>query len=88
MMSPRTHTYGIPVKHRGKQYDMGAACLPTEDGKGFEMRVVVRSPVPKTELPMVIEGVWERWLLEVRSDYSSLAVDQTGIRTYGPNRLL
>jgi hypothetical protein len=67
---------------------MGAACLPTEDGQGFEMRVVVRSPVPKKELPATIEGVWGRWLLEVRSDYASLAVGQTGIRPYGPNRLL
>ena len=83
-----THRYGITVKHGGKQYDMGAACLPTEDGQGFEMRVVVRSPVPKRELPAAIEGVWGRWLLEVRSDYASLAVGQTGIRPYGPNRLL
>ena len=83
-----THRYGITVKHGGKQYDMGAACLPTEDGQGFEMRVVVRSPVPKRELPAAIEGVWGRWLLEVRSDYASLAVGQTGIRSYGRNRLL
>jgi hypothetical protein len=67
---------------------MGAACLPTEDGKGFEMRVVVRSPVPKQELPVVIEGVWERWLLEVRSEYASIAVDQVGRRGVGPSRLL
>lgn len=40
MFNPIVH--GITVKHRGKQYDMGAACLPTENGKGFEMRVVVR----------------------------------------------
>lgn len=88
MMSPRTHTYGITVKHRGKQYDMGAACLPTEDGKGFEMRVVVRSPVPKKNLPVVINKVWERWLLEVRSDYASLAVGHPGSRlSSGPSRL-
>ena len=84
MMSSRPHTYGITVKHRGKQYDMGAAYLPTEDGQGFEMRVVVRSPVPKRELPVIIEGVWERWLLEVRSEYASLS----GGRDVGPSRLL
>ena len=86
-MEVKTHTYGITVKHRGKRYDMGAACLPTEDGQGFEMRVIVRSPVPKKELPVVIEGVWERWLLEVRSDYAELAVGRPSGRPAGPNRL-
>jgi len=71
-----THTYGLMVRHEGKQYDMGAACVPTDDGHGFQIKVIVRSPVPKWELPIVVEGVWNRWLMEVRDDYSLLASDR------------
>ena len=39
------------------------------------MKVVVKSPVPKKEMPVEVVEIWENWLADVKSDYFLRAVD-------------
>jgi len=68
----KTHYYELMVEHIGVRYRIGAACFPVDD-KGFEMKVLVRSPVPKVEMPVEVADLWEEWLADVRSDFFSKA---------------
>ena len=44
-----------------------ARCIPS--GKGFEMHVLIRSPLPKSELPCEVSDRMEEWVDEVRRDF-------------------
>ena len=64
----RSHYYGLAVVHVGERYMIGAACVPL-DTEGFEIKVLVKSPVPKAEMPIEIAELWQGWLKDVRDDY-------------------
>ena len=64
----RSHYYGLTVDHVGLKYMIGAACVPL-DTEGFEIKVLVKSPVPKSEMPVEIAELWQGWLGDVRDDY-------------------
>tara|TARA_R100001510_G_scaffold40893_1_gene37254 strand:- start:1053 stop:1277 length:225 start_codon:yes stop_codon:yes gene_type:complete len=68
------HRYGLRVNHMGVDYEIGAGCFPCSED-GFEMKVIVKSPVPKKEMPVEVVELWEEWLADVKSDYFLKAVD-------------
>jgi hypothetical protein len=70
------HYYGLEVVHVKKRYMIGAACSPNEEG--IEVRVLVKSPVPKDEMPEEIAELWEGWLGDVKTDYFSKAKEDKG----------
>ena len=72
----RSHYYGLEVLHVGERYMIGAACVPVDEG--FEIKVLVKSPVPKADMPVEIAELWEGWLGDVKSDYFSKAKEDVG----------
>ena len=63
----RSHYYGLAVVHVGERYMIGAACVLVAEG--FEIKVLVKSPVPKSEMPVEIAELWQGWLGDVKDDY-------------------
>lgn len=70
----RSHYYGLAVVHVGERYMIGAACVPVADG--FEIKVLVKSPVPKEETPAEVAELWQGWLGNVRDDYLEKAGEE------------
>lgn len=64
----RSHYYGLTVVHVGVRYMIGAACIPLDE-EGFEIKVLVKSPIPKADMPIEIAELWQGWLGDVRDDY-------------------
>lgn len=56
------------------RYEIGCACEPVDED-GFKMKVNVKSPVPKAEMPTEVKEIWEEWLADVRADYFQKVAD-------------
>jgi len=61
------HYYVLQLEEAGVVVEVGVRCQP--DDSGFEMSVLVRSPVPKNELPIVVAEKMESWVGEIRKEY-------------------
>jgi len=57
----------LTICSEGMVFAVGAACVADETG--FQMKILVRSPMPKNQVPVDILDEIERWLDSVRKDY-------------------
>lgn len=62
-----THYYVLSLELNGELFSAGAVCVPGE--KGFELRILVRSRIPKEETPLVVVNEIESWADDVKKDY-------------------
>lgn len=62
-----TRYYVLQLEEAGIRAEVGVRCEPDTDG--FEMSVLVRSPVPKNELPIVVAEKMEDWVGVIRKEY-------------------
>ena len=62
-----THYFGLTIELDEMLFVIGAACEP--DKNGFEMKILVRSPMPRNQVPMGVLEEIEDWLDDVRRDY-------------------
>lgn len=62
-----THYYVLRIELNGDDVAVAVSCVP--DDTGFEMKVLVRSPIPQSELPVVVSDEIKEWIEDVRKDY-------------------
>ena len=62
-----THYYVLRIELNGDDVAVAVSCVP--DDKGFQMKVLVRSPIPQSELPVVVSDEIKEWIEDVRKDY-------------------
>jgi hypothetical protein len=61
------HYYVLSLELNGESFSAEAVCVPDE--KGFELRILVRSRIPKEETPLVVVEEIESWADDVKKDY-------------------
>jgi hypothetical protein len=66
-MEMRAQTYVLITERDGMKYAAVAVCEPTSEG--FEMKMLVRCPLPRNQVPIVVLEEIEEWLEEIRRGF-------------------
>jgi len=66
-MEMKAQTYVLTTEHAGVKFAAAALCEPTSEG--FEMKMLVRSPLPRNQVPIEVVEEIDEWLEEIRRGF-------------------